>query len=191
MNSDFSAISKNIFYFIFLSVLALYTGCAGTDPILDQEGNIVSGSISTMEYVPIGGQKQFMLIRGEDTENPVLLFLHGGPGSPETGMVRKYHEDLEKFFTVVLWEQRGSGKSYASTKSASSLNLEQMIQDTHEITVYLKKGFKKRRSIWWVTPGVAIWESIQLPDSRRITMPLSLPVSWSTRSVRKRFLFAI
>ncbi|MDH4263977.1 MAG: alpha/beta hydrolase [Spirochaetia bacterium] len=130
---------------IFLLFLLFIFSRSSTNGIKDGSGKHIPNSIATMEYVQIGGQKQFMLIRGNDINNPVLLFLHGGPGSPETGLVRKYHGELEKYFTLALWDQRGSGKSFSSTVSPNTMNLEQFLNDTHEVTQYLKKRFNKNK----------------------------------------------
>ena len=53
-----------------------------TSPIKDKQGNILQGSIASLEKVNLGGNEQWILIRGEDTSKPVILFLHGGPGHP-------------------------------------------------------------------------------------------------------------
>jgi len=129
----------------FILVLLFIISRSSTSDIKDPYGKPIPNSIATMEYVQIGGQKQFMLIRGNDINNPVLFFLHGGPGSPETGLVRKYHSELEKYFTLVMWEQRGSGKSFSSTVSQETMNLEVFLNDTHEVTQYLKKRFNKNK----------------------------------------------
>ena len=55
---------------------------------------------------------QWMMMRGENSSNPALVVLHGGPGFPETNFFRHYNSALEKSFTVVHWEQRGAGKSF-------------------------------------------------------------------------------
>ena len=61
-------------------------------------------------FVKIGGIDQWVQIRGENRDNPVLVILHGGPGSsyvPFTQTIRSW----ERYFTVVQWDQRGSGKT--------------------------------------------------------------------------------
>ena len=110
-------------------------------PIMDEKGDKPTGSISEKIFIDINGVKQGMFIRGRDTSNPVLLYLHGG--MPEYFFTRRYPTGLENLFTVVWWEQRGSGLSYHTDMSMESITLEQMIEDTKEITRYLIKRFGK------------------------------------------------
>ena len=102
-------------------------------------------SISTLETVKIGGIDQTMLIRGEDTGNPILLYLHSGPGSTEMVSFRAYHPELEKHFTVVLWEQRGTGKSYAASIPSETMTIDTMVSDTGEVIQYLLKKFNQEK----------------------------------------------
>ncbi|WP_299364071.1 alpha/beta hydrolase [Winogradskyella sp.] len=102
-------------------------------------------SIVEMGDVNIGGIEQWVLIRGEDRENPVIVFLHGGPGSPETAFLRKYNSELEKHFTMVYWDQRGAGKSYDKKIPQETMNLDQFLSDTHELIVYVKKKLNKEK----------------------------------------------
>jgi pimeloyl-ACP methyl ester carboxylesterase len=124
-------------------LLALVAGIAwlapgSTAPITDAQGRPLSGSISALEKVTLGGVQQSLLIRGQSVANPVLLYLHGGPGTSELGMVRAYNLPvLERHFTVVVWEQRGAGKSFAALRPESALTVEQLICDTHELSLLL------------------------------------------------------
>ena len=68
--------------------------------------------ISESQYLDINNTKQYVLIRGKDKTNPVLLFLHGGPGASATALLRKFNSELEDHFTVVYWDQRNAGKSF-------------------------------------------------------------------------------
>lgn len=96
-------------------------------------------------FVTINGTKQGMFLKSENTENPVLLFLHGGPGSPEVAFTEKYPTGLEKLFTVCWWEQRGSGMSYSRKITPQEMTVEQMIADTIEVTHYLCNRFGKEK----------------------------------------------
>ncbi len=127
--------------FIFLYAVSTNT----TPEFKDSQGKVLGNSIAKMEYVKIGGIKQFILIRGKNRNNPILLILHGGPGSPELPMYRTFNGDLENHFTVVYWDQRAAGKSAVENIPDSSFTLNQLVNDAHELTVYLKKQFKKEK----------------------------------------------
>ncbi len=60
-----------------------------------------------------------MLERSEDVSNPILLYLHGGPGTSQLALNRRNMRDLERYFTVVNWDQRGAGKSYAAIRDGA------------------------------------------------------------------------
>lgn len=98
-------------------------------------------SIASLEKVKLGGIDQWILIRGTDRSNPVLLFLHGGPGSPEMPMEHYFGTELEKHFVVVHWDQRGAGKSLSAKIPRESMNIKQFISDARELTQLLKKRF--------------------------------------------------
>jgi len=129
---------------VFGIIIFLYTVSPGTTPeFKDTQGEILENSVAKMEYVKIGGVKQFILIRGKNINNPVLLLLHGGPGNPELQMYRKYNSELENYFTVIYWDQRGAGKSTVENIPDASFTLDQFVEDTHELTIYIKAQFKK------------------------------------------------
>jgi pimeloyl-ACP methyl ester carboxylesterase len=123
---------------ILTGVLLVYSP-GKAKPFLDESGKPLPGSISEKIYVNINGVEQGMFIKSKDSTNPVLLYLHGG--MPDYFLTRKYPTGLEDIFTVVWWEQRGSGLSYSAGIPSESLTLEQMISDTKELTNYLRKRF--------------------------------------------------
>ena len=100
---------------IFLVLLLIFTGILfalspGTPrPFLDKKGKPQAGSISEKSFVNINGISQGMFIKGKNADNPVLLYIHGG--MPDYFLTEKYPTGLEDIFTVVWWEQRGSGLS--------------------------------------------------------------------------------
>lgn len=97
-------------------------------------------SIASLEQVRIGGVDQYVLIRGNDTSLPVLLFLHGGPGMPAMYLAHAFQPELEKEFLVVQWDRRGAGKSYREDISRT-LTTEQLVTDTVELTNRLRVRF--------------------------------------------------
>ncbi len=100
-----------------------------------------AGGIDLLGNVMLGGEEQWVLIRGKKQTNPVLLYLHGGPGSFIIPRARDFGRQLEEDFVVVYWDQRGSGKSYRSGIPVNSMNLDQYISDTRELVDVLKQRF--------------------------------------------------
>jgi pimeloyl-ACP methyl ester carboxylesterase len=116
---------------------------AATPPFRDSAGKVIEGSIASLEEIELGGYRQTVLLRGRDVRNPVLLYLHGGPGSSELPLVRHFNRALEDHYIVVLWDQRGAGKSYSPFIPADTMTIEQFLQDGHELVTILQKRFKK------------------------------------------------
>ena len=112
-------------------------------PFVDGNGSPLAGSLSEKIHVNINGVQQGMFIKSKDTTHPVLLYLHGG--MPEYFLTRRYPTGLEDYFTVVWWEQRGSGISYSAEIPPETMTLEQMISDTVEVTQYLRRRFHKEK----------------------------------------------
>ncbi len=112
-------------------------------PFLDGKGNPLAGSISEKNRVNINGVEQGMFIKSKDAANPVLLYLHGG--MPDYFLTERYPTGLEDYFTVVWWEQRGSGLSYHADIAPATMTLEQMISDVLEVTNYLRHRFHKEK----------------------------------------------
>ena len=70
-----------------------------------------SSAIRESGYIKIGGIDQWVQIRGDSIANPVLLFLHGGPGGSAMVLGTGWRE-WEKDFTIVHWDQRGAGRTF-------------------------------------------------------------------------------
>lgn len=133
---------------ILLALLWLKLHSSGRPPaLLDGDGNEIPGSVNEKVFMDVNGQRQGMFIRGEAADKPVLLFLHGGPGSPELAMGIGEDGDprLEQEFVVCYWDQRGAGMSYTSDLNPDTLTLEQMIDDTLEVTRYLQERFGQEK----------------------------------------------
>ncbi|RUT29602.1 alpha/beta hydrolase [Paenibacillus zeisoli] len=102
--------------------------------------------ICIAEYVPVNGIRQFLYHRGTNPANPVLLFLHGGPGSAESLFTRAFQESWEEIYTVVHWDQRGTGKTL--TKNPDQLpDFELLMQDLLVVIQYLKTKYDKRKIV--------------------------------------------
>lgn len=130
---------------VILYILLLAWSPGRPKPIIDESGKVLSGSISEKIFVKINGVDQGMFIRSKDVTNPVLLFVHGGPGMPEFFLTEKYPPILEEYFTVCWWEQRGAGLSYDSRIKPETITTEQLISDTLEVTSYLSERFGQNK----------------------------------------------
>lgn len=116
---------------------------ASTPPLKDELGNQVEGSIAELRQVNLNGRKEWISIRGHNRENPVLLFLAGGPGGTQMAAVRHDLSELEKHFIVVVWDQPGSGKSYGAGNM--SLTVDTYIEDGYALTQYLCEQFQQEK----------------------------------------------
>lgn len=119
---------------------------ASTPPIMDENGDPIPGSIASLETVTLGGQEQTILIRAESPDNPVLLYLSGGPGQSDLGYTRVLLQDLTEDFVVVSWDQRGAGKSYSALDPTTDLTFDQAVSGTIELTNYLRERFAEDKT---------------------------------------------
>ncbi|MCB9737018.1 MAG: alpha/beta hydrolase [Deltaproteobacteria bacterium] len=118
-----------------------------TKPITDGRSRTpVPGSVAVIEQVVLGGVAQSVVIRGRHRDAPVLLYLHGGPGTSELGMVRTYNMPaLEERFLVVVWDQRGAAKSFAAREPAAGMTIAQLVADTCELADLLCRRFGQEK----------------------------------------------
>ena len=110
-----------------------------------------SKGVDESEYVELNGQEQFITIRGRDTSNPVILYLHGGPGSPDSSMTYTFTNELIDDYTVVCWDQRGCGRTYVRNKNIDKENetvtFDQALADVDTLTQYLKERFNQDKIV--------------------------------------------
>lgn len=104
-------------------------------------------SISMLEQIEINGTGHEVMIRGVDRTNPILIFVHGGPGCSEIPYVRKYQKELEQYFTVVHYDQRGSGKSYHFFEDYSNLTTDVLVDDLLALRDYVSKELGQEKVI--------------------------------------------
>ena len=128
-------------------LVLLINSCSTLEQLKDKNGNIIENSLAEKIFIEIGGIQQGLFIRSENPENPVILYLHGGPGGPELAFLYRYekNERLEKYFTVCYWDQRGAGMSFSKSIDPETMTLEQLIEDTKQITEYLKQCFNQEK----------------------------------------------
>ena len=151
---------------------------ATTAAILDADGHEVRGSIAELTSVEVDGHDLGMMIRGHSVDNPVLLFLAGGPGGSELGAMRNHLSSLEEHFTVVTWDQRGTGTSYPALDPTGTLTLDSQVSDTLAVTDHLRERFGQDRiylvgQSWGSTLGV-----LAVQAARRGTRRSSAPARW-------------
>lgn len=116
-----------------------------TDIIANRFKIVSPNGIEELLPIDVNGTKQWISIRGRDARNPVLLYLHGGPGSPTMPEAWTFQAPWEDFFTVVQWDQRGAGKTFASNGPAAPLTSGQMISDSEAVVRYLLRRLNKKR----------------------------------------------
>ncbi|MFY4773567.1 alpha/beta fold hydrolase [Metabacillus sp. RGM 3146] len=129
--------------------------------MLKRKASIIKypSSISELLSLTVGGITQWIYVRGEDRHNPILLILHGGPGTGQIGYARRWQKELEKHFVVVNWDQRGTGLSFSRKLSSDSMTISQFVNDTISVTDYLCSVFQKDKIYlaghsWGSIPGI-------------------------------------
>ena len=95
-----------------------------------------------LEKIPLGGFAQKIHVKTRDETNPVLLFLHGGPGVCNRHTIFADHADLLDTFTVATWDQRGSGGSYRGV-DVETLCIDRLVEDANELVLWLCGRFHK------------------------------------------------
>lgn len=112
----------------------------------------------------LGGTRQVVSVRGADRDNPILLFVHGGPGAVEMPIAWSFQRPWEDYFTVVQWDQRGAGRSYPlndRAKLAPTLTPDRYRDDTIELIEVLRKRYAKRKIVlmghsWGSVVGLSV-----------------------------------
>lgn len=95
------------------------------------------GGINESMYIDVNGTKQWINIYGEDINNPVLIYLHGGPGSATSQIDYAFTRKWSDVYTVVTWDQRNCGKSYSSEQNNIVLTRELFLTDGKEVTEFV------------------------------------------------------
>ncbi|MFC2079134.1 alpha/beta fold hydrolase [Candidatus Bipolaricaulota bacterium] len=133
------------FLVVLLGVLLTWWMIPRTPKFRTRMGQIVPGSIASLETIRLGGMGQSILIRGRDTSKPVLLFLHGGPGMPAMFLAHKFQNALETEFVVVHWDRLGAGKSFDPQLSPERMSVSQVMSDSLQLVDYLRGRFSQRK----------------------------------------------
>ncbi len=139
--------------------------------IIADLGKIVAPEGIQENYqVKAGGVNQWVYVRGQNRDNPVILFVHGGPASPMSPVMWMWQRPMEEYFTVVQWDQRGSGKTYLSIDPDSisnTIKIDSYVNDALEIAAYVKQRYHAKKLILvghsWGTI-VAMKAALKRPD---------------------------
>ena len=135
--------------------------------LLSKRKRIVAPGIDLMETATIGGISQALYFRGEDIKNPVILFVHGGPGQPEIPFLHDFQYPWEAHFTIVHWDQRNTGKTFFWNDPEAilkTLNFERVLSDAHEVAQYIREKLNQDKIIvlghsWGSVLGTALVQS--------------------------------
>ena len=139
--------------------------------IIADLGRIVAPDGVQEDYaVEIGGIRQWVNVRGQDRDNPMVLFVHGGPASPVIPTLWQFQRPLEEYFTVVNYDQRGAGKTLTLNPEAAvadTLHIQRYVEDAIALAEYLRTRYHKRKLVLmghsWGTV-VAMHVALKRPD---------------------------
>src|SRR5690606_30437506 len=140
------------------------------DVVRDLQRIVTPSGIQESYKARIGGIDQWINVRGQDRDNPVILFIHGGPASPLTPTLWEFQRPLEEYFTVVNYDQRGAGKTFLANdpdQVADTLHIDRYVDDAIEIAEYVRKRYGKDKLIlmahsWGTVVGMGA--ALRRPD---------------------------
>lgn len=120
--------------------------------------------------VSIGGIEQWVYVRGQHKDNPIILFVHGGPASPMAPVAWTFQRPLEEYFTVIHYDQRGAGRTFTSNDTiglGKTIRIDQYVNDAVDIARFLTKKYHKKKVIlmghsWGTVVGMKA--ALQQPD---------------------------
>lgn len=122
------------------TVFAADFGCAAPHQAVDQKG-----------FIKIGGIEQWVTVKGDDCANPIVLFVHGGPGNPLSVYSDALYGAWTKRFTLIHWDQRGAGMTYGRSKPAGdeTLTVERLRDDGNEVARWAAQRYGQKKVIAW------------------------------------------
>jgi pimeloyl-ACP methyl ester carboxylesterase len=120
---------------------------AGGSLSLAGRASAAAGAIDESGFVRIGGIDQWIAIQGQNIRNPIILYLHGGPGEAQSPFLKEFLP-WEQDFTVVNWDQRGAGKTYGRNgPSTPDMTLDRLVDDAIEIAQHVCARLSQRKVI--------------------------------------------
>lgn len=91
----------------------------------------------------LNGIKQYVHIISTNLDHPILIYLHGGPGDAALPLVEHFNRELSQRYTLVIWEQRGAGKSYYKFSENEALSISDFVADLKGLVDELLIDFGK------------------------------------------------
>ncbi len=120
------------------------------ESIRDLDSIVTPNGIWENFELAIGGINQSVYTRGNDRDNPVIVFVHGGPASPMSPVMWMYQRPLEEFFTIVNYDQRGAGKTYLrndTTLLTNAMTIEWFVKDLIALTDSIRQRYGKEKVV--------------------------------------------
>lgn len=138
-----------IVFIIIIAVIVLVALSILVSRLINSNKNKIDTETGIQEstYIDIDGMKQYIQIRGENAENPVMIFIHGGPASPMGYVSAYYQRELESQLTIINYDQRGCGRTYYANDCNSNSNIDLLVDDLNAIVEYAKERFGKENVI--------------------------------------------
>lgn len=149
--------------------------------------------IEVLEQVELGGLPQWVSIRGKNRNNPVLLFIHGGPGDPMIGLSWAFQTLWEDYFTVVQWDQRGQGKNAVLTDRdiiKSSFTIEQLASDAAELVEHLCTRLDKEKvAVMGFSLGGTIGTHLAKQRPERLHAYVGIGQPWQNLALTQKVIY--
>jgi proline iminopeptidase len=153
-------------------------GLLAAAPVLCQAA---TRGVDETGFVRIGGIEQWIGVQGADVRNPVILFLHGGPAEAQSPFLKQF-VPWQAQYTVVNWDQRGSGRTYGRNgASTPDLTLDRLCEDAREVAEHARKRLAKKKIIlvgqsWGAELGLHVIK--RWPELFYAFVGTGQPVSW-------------
>ena len=147
----------------------------------------LAAGVSREEYIPVKDARLYMLVRGDNADAPVLIWLHGGPGGAERPLFRLFNSPLERRFVVAYLDQRGTGRSYHRDADPKLLTIARHLSDLDTVVDHLRSEFGKQKVIlvghsWGSALGLLYAQAHRLAKGNEQRTPHARPAQ--TRACR-------
>jgi pimeloyl-ACP methyl ester carboxylesterase len=134
-----------VFVSLLIAALGVWEFHSYTPSIMRKRASV--RAVASLEQIELGGDMQWVLLRGRDTNASIVLFLHGGPGMPMMYLAHAFQRPIEDDFLTVQWDRRGAGKSYSANTNVEKMRTSQEVADTVELIQKLRTRFGAKKII--------------------------------------------